>query len=164
MIKTRFTEETGIKIGRVDGVGWCHYDCNDRTPAKVGPWYFSKAELLSDHENYLVAGGWLKPAVCAASVDASNGSGSELTSGMVVSLDGGQTWAPVTNGVHVICQTDVWSDAIGDAIDAELHLNLTSEGLIGDVYCASNDGRSGEKDVHEGTFCSGIDDLVGLCA
>ena len=67
---TRHTDATGITIGahpvynptkKRNVTAWGHFDCNDGHPRHVGPWYYSKAEILADHENYLVRAGWLKP-------------------------------------------------------------------------------------------------------
>lgn len=66
MAKTRFSDQTGVYITYHKGVGWRHYDCNDGFPKDgnlhrfVGPIYETKAELLADHENYLIRAGWMK--------------------------------------------------------------------------------------------------------
>jgi hypothetical protein len=47
-------------LGRNERV-WGHFDCNDYFHGRhVGPWYKTKAEVLADHESYLVRAGWLK--------------------------------------------------------------------------------------------------------
>lgn len=58
--KTRYTDKTGVSIGHVKHVGWAHFDSHDR---KVGPWYSTKLEIFSDHENYLLSAGWMKTTV-----------------------------------------------------------------------------------------------------
>lgn len=66
ILKTRFTEQTGIYIEHFKGINfysegpkkysrkvsyWRHVD-ND-TGGHVGPAYNTKAEILADHERYL---------------------------------------------------------------------------------------------------------------
>ena len=60
-MKTRFTDETGIEIRRKSNNTWQHFDISDGRAAQVGPVYQTKAEALTDHEAYLVRGGWMKP-------------------------------------------------------------------------------------------------------
>ncbi len=70
-METRHTKQTGIMIyGQTvynvtlkrNETGWSHYDCNDGFPGhRVGPWYKTKAEILADHESYLIRSGWMKP-------------------------------------------------------------------------------------------------------
>jgi hypothetical protein len=62
MTPTRYTPKTGIQIARLDIYGvpfWQHIDTNDGGRAQVGPQYRTKAELLADHERYLLEAGWL---------------------------------------------------------------------------------------------------------
>lgn len=68
MLDTRYSEETGIRIAKIDAynvtlkknvVAWGHFDTSDGRMSHVGPWYKTKAELLSDHEAYLRRAGWL---------------------------------------------------------------------------------------------------------
>ena len=59
-METRYTKETGVTVKHVPQIGWAHYDANDR---KVGPWYQTKTELLTDHEAYLIRAGWMKQGV-----------------------------------------------------------------------------------------------------
>jgi hypothetical protein len=58
MTPTRYTPKTGIQIARL-GTFWQHIDTNDGRRAQIGPQYRTKAELLADHERYLIAAGWL---------------------------------------------------------------------------------------------------------
>jgi hypothetical protein len=67
MIKTRYTEQTGVLIGVTNAYNvtlkknvhaWGHFDCNEAMPVHVGPWYKTKEEALSDHERYIKAA-WL---------------------------------------------------------------------------------------------------------
>lgn len=73
-METRFSEKTGIYIGarevysvsgRRNVTAWAHYDYSMGKPCKVGPWYSTKAEILADHESYLVRAGWLVEGVKA---------------------------------------------------------------------------------------------------
>lgn len=55
------TSETGIAYMRhIDG--WQHIDTNDGRNAQVGPIYKTKAEMMSDHNDYLVRAGWMREA------------------------------------------------------------------------------------------------------
>ena len=58
MTPTRYTPKTGIQIARL-GTFWQHIDTNDGRRSQIGPQYHTKAELLADHERYLIAAGWL---------------------------------------------------------------------------------------------------------
>lgn len=78
-METRFTDETGITIaqmavyshsGKQNVIRWGHFDTNGGGMRHVGPWYKSKAEILADHENYLVQGGWMKAEAPTASENA----------------------------------------------------------------------------------------------
>ena len=60
-METRHSSQSGIVIKRDPAAGWAHYDTNDGGLRKVGPWYRTQAELLADHEAYLIRAGWLKP-------------------------------------------------------------------------------------------------------
>ena len=66
---TRYTETTGIKIGK-DGLGyWRHWDCQHNMMQRaVGPKYRSKVELLADHNDYLRRAGWMGKEVDAVQV------------------------------------------------------------------------------------------------
>lgn len=57
VIKTRHTDTTGVGYFRRPG-GWQHVDTNDGFQRPVGDTYATKAELLADHEAYLVRAGW----------------------------------------------------------------------------------------------------------
>ena len=63
LIKTRYTEKTGIQIATVISKQWQHVDTNDGALRCVGPVYGSKAQLMEDHTDYLIRGGWLKLAI-----------------------------------------------------------------------------------------------------
>lgn len=69
-MKTRFSDQTGIHIQHAPNLGWFHVDTNDERMAKVGPWYESKAEILADHENYLLRAGWLRDGQVPEAIDA----------------------------------------------------------------------------------------------
>jgi hypothetical protein len=59
-METRFTKHTGVHIKQRADRTWQHVDCNDKgRAAEVGPIYNTKAELLADHEAYLIRAGWL---------------------------------------------------------------------------------------------------------
>lgn len=67
-METRFSEETGILIHarnvynvtlKKNETCWGHFNYNDGQAMHVGPWYKTKAEILADHESYLVRAGWL---------------------------------------------------------------------------------------------------------
>ena len=51
---------------------------------------------------------------------------------MKVSLDGGQTYLDVDEGVRVIYED---CDFFGNDLPGELHVNLTHEGIIVDAWC-----------------------------
>lgn len=69
-----------------------------------------------------------------------------------VSLDGGQTYIPANQGVRVMYR-DLPVD--GEEQLGDVHINLTTEGLITDVWVT----REGE-DHNIGTECKTIDDIV----
>ena len=58
--ETRNSAATGIYYGH-HACGWQHYDHNDGDGygRGVGPIYKTKAELLADHESYMIRGGWI---------------------------------------------------------------------------------------------------------
>ena len=58
-METRYTRQTGICIKHYGPGHWQHVDTNDGHPRQVGPIYKTKAELLADHENYLIRSGWM---------------------------------------------------------------------------------------------------------
>jgi hypothetical protein len=67
-METRFTDQTGIVIANLKAYNvtlkknvnvWGHYDTSDGGFSHVGPWYKTKEECLSDHEDYLRRAGWL---------------------------------------------------------------------------------------------------------
>lgn len=72
---------------------------------------------------------------------------------MLVSLDGGQTFVPVTNGVRIIYKKVA---VPGEDESGELHLNATSEGLISDLWVS----RDEHLDHNLGTSVQMVDDLV----
>lgn len=72
---------------------------------------------------------------------------------MLVSLDGGQTFVPVTDGVR-ICYKNV--NVPGEDEAGELHLNATTEGLISDLWVS----REEHLDHNLGTSSEMVDDLI----
>ena len=72
---------------------------------------------------------------------------------MLVSLDGGQTFVPVTDGVRIIYKNVA---VPGEDEPGELHLNATSEGLISDLWVSRDD----LLDHNLGTSAQMVDDLV----
>ena len=66
-METRFTDQTGIVVHKIDAYNvtlkknvkaWGHFDTSDGRLSHVGPWYKTKEELLLDHEDYLRRAGW----------------------------------------------------------------------------------------------------------
>ena len=53
-METRHTAETGIEYRKFGKNHFQHVDTNDGRNTQVGPVYHSKAELLADHERYLI--------------------------------------------------------------------------------------------------------------
>lgn len=74
---------------------------------------------------------------------------------MEVSVDGGQTFMPAPQGVRVVYR-DV--PVPGDDYPGELHLNLTTEGLISDLWVNGGDGAY--LDHLAGTANKMLDDQV----
>ena len=72
---------------------------------------------------------------------------------MLVSLDGGMTFVPVTDGVRIIYKNVA---VPGEDEPGELHLNATSEGLISDLWVS----RDEHLDHNLGTSAQMVDDLV----
>lgn len=72
---------------------------------------------------------------------------------MLVSLDGGETFVPARNGVRVIYQNIMLDE---DDTPGEVHVNLTSEGLITDIW----EKKGGLLDQNVGTACRLLDDVV----
>lgn len=56
-----------------------------------------------------------------------------------VSLDGGQTWQPMHDAVRIVVR-DCF--APGEDVDCELHIHVTSEGVIQDVWTQENESRN----------------------
>jgi hypothetical protein len=73
---------------------------------------------------------------------------------MLVSLDGGVTYHPVTDSVRVVYPVPMIP---GEDEPGELHLNLTSEGLIADVWVS----RDESLDHNLATLSTRLDDFVG---
>lgn len=76
---------------------------------------------------------------------------------MKVSLDGGVTYVDALEGVRVI-----YEDVIVDEDEnlGALHVNLTSEGIIMDVYAEDDSNALAPL----GTSCAMLDDIVSnLC-
>lgn len=81
MATTRFSAETGIIIKNLEGFGWAHFDTNGSgSIAKVGCWYPTKAELMADHESYLIRAGWLPAGVMPESAESPSLTGELLAS------------------------------------------------------------------------------------
>jgi len=59
-MKTRYSKETGIHFRRFGKNHFQHVDMNDGSGRPVGPIYKSQAELLADHERYLIDSWGLK--------------------------------------------------------------------------------------------------------
>ena len=67
-METRFTDATGIVIHKMEGYNitlkknvklWGHFDTSDGGFSHIGPWYKTKAEILADHESFLIRTGML---------------------------------------------------------------------------------------------------------
>ena len=71
---------------------------------------------------------------------------------MLVSLDGGVSYAPAPNGVRIIYQ-GVMID--GEDGRGEVHINASTEGLITDIWMTRD-----QEDHNVGTDSVGIDDIV----
>jgi hypothetical protein len=69
----------------------------------------------------------------------------------LVSLDGGVTYQPATDGVRIIYQE---VDVPGEDEDGELHVNCTHEGLILDVW------MNNEESTNIGTNSETVDEIV----
>lgn len=72
---------------------------------------------------------------------------------MLVSIDGGKTFLPATNGVRIVYQ-NVMID--GEDGRGEVHINATHEGLITDIWTT----REAPLDHNIGTDSTMIDDIV----
>ncbi|MEQ6436238.1 hypothetical protein V8Z74_14585 [Comamonas sp. w2-DMI] len=72
---------------------------------------------------------------------------------MLVSLDGGKTYFPASNGVRIIYK-DV--PVPGEDEPAELHLNASSEGVITDLWLS----RKEHLDHNLGTSSAMVDDMI----
>lgn len=71
-----------------------------------------------------------------------------------VSLDGGMTYIPVTQGVRILYDG---VDVPGEDLPGQLHLNATTEGLISDVWVNREDG----EDHNIGTSSADLGALIG---
>ena len=79
--------------------------------------------------------------------------------GLKVSLDGGDTYVDAPNGVRVI-YTDMM--IIGEEEGGEIHVNLTQEGIITDLWqhgVCEGPGSS-PTDFNVGTSAEPIDDII----
>ena len=71
---------------------------------------------------------------------------------MLVSLDGGETFVPATQGVRIVYKVFV----PGEDDPGELHLNATTEGIIADLWVS----RQEHLDHNLGTSSEMLDDVV----
>jgi hypothetical protein len=72
---------------------------------------------------------------------------------MKVSLDGGETFVEAPNGVRVVYEN---VDVPGEDESGEVHVNLTHEGIITDVWVS----RVESLDHNIGTSSSTVDEIV----
>lgn len=72
---------------------------------------------------------------------------------MKVSLDGGKTFVEVTEGVRVVYEGVM---VPGEDSPGELHLNLTQEGVVSDLWAS----REEQLDHNLGTSSQLVEDLV----
>lgn len=72
--------------------------------------------------------------------------------GMLVSLDGGETFVPATQGVRIVYKVFV----PGEDDPGELHLNATNEGIISDLWVS----RDEHLDHNLATSSEMLDDVV----
>ena len=107
-------------------------------------------ELLEEDDAIITVEG--APRVVAPVMHPST-SAESGNAGMLVSLDGGQTFVPVTDGVRIIYKNVA---VPGEDEPGELHLNATSEGLISDLWVS----RDEHLDHNLGTSSQMVDDLV----
>ena len=70
-----------------------------------------------------------------------------------VSLDGGTTYQDAPEGIRVIYEVE---EVPGEDGEGEVHINLTHEGIITDVWVS----RESSLDHNIGTQSEGIADLV----
>ena len=73
---------------------------------------------------------------------------------MKVSLDGGKTFVEIINEVRVIYEQ---IDVPGEAARGELHVTLTHEGIISDVWVEPRDQNIG---THSSTVDEWVEKLV----
>lgn len=68
-METRFTDATGIVIHKMEVYNitlkknvkvWGHFDTSNGGFSHIGPWYKTKAEILADHESFLIRTGMIK--------------------------------------------------------------------------------------------------------
>lgn len=75
---------------------------------------------------------------------------------MVVSLDGGTTYVPVSNDVRVIYGDQLMP---GEDVDGELHVTMTHEGMILDVW-ADQTEPSEEAGTNLGTRSQTTEEII----
>lgn len=78
---------------------------------------------------------------------------------MKVSLDDGETFADVSGDVRVIYEDVPVLDEAGDETTGELHVTLTAEGLILDVW--TDRKTAGDRDRNLGTSSETVDEIIG---
>jgi len=83
--------------------------------------------------------------------------GADESDVLIVSLDGGESYKSAPAGVRVIYRKVPVPD---EDIAGELHLNLTEEGVISDLWVS----REASLDHNLGTSAKFIDDIVGKLA